>query len=99
MPPLSLVCPSSIADRPAFHSINKFLLAAGNAESFDGNASVEEALAKLGLKELYTPLPGMQVALMPHQAIGVAWMLEKERGEQQGGILADEMGLGKTVQM
>ena len=53
----------------------------------------------MGLKELYTPLPGMQVALMPHQAIGVAWMLEKERGEQQGGILADEMGLGKTVQM
>ena len=66
---------------------------------FDGNASIDEALAKLGLKDLYTPIPGMEVALMPHQAIGVAWMLDMERGVQKGGILADEMGLGKTVQM
>ena len=45
------------------------------------------------------PLSDMKVALMRHQAIGVAWMLEKERGRHKGGILADDMGLGKTVQM
>lgn len=34
-------------------------------------------------------------------AAGVAWMVDKEIGQQklEGGILADEMGLGKTVQM
>ncbi|KAA1473050.1 hypothetical protein DENSPDRAFT_219273 [Dentipellis sp. KUC8613] len=79
--------------------IQTFLLAAGNAEQFDGNASVDQAIEKLGLPDLFTPLPGMQVALMPHQAIGVAWMLDRERGLHKGGCLSDEMGLGKTVQM
>ncbi|KAL0578872.1 hypothetical protein V5O48_003105, partial [Marasmius crinis-equi] len=79
--------------------IEKFLVDAGNAEQFDGSATVEQALEKLGLPSIYTPLPNMEVALMPHQAIGVAWMLEKERGYLKGGCLADEMGLGKTVQM
>ncbi|TFY57616.1 hypothetical protein EVG20_g8474 [Dentipellis fragilis] len=79
--------------------IQTFLLAAGNAEQFDGNASVDQALEKLGLPALYTPLPGMQVALMPHQAIGVAWMLDREKSVHKGGCLSDEMGLGKTVQM
>ncbi|KAF7800359.1 hypothetical protein EIP86_011609 [Pleurotus ostreatoroseus] len=79
--------------------IDKFLIAAGNTEQFDGNANVDKALQKLGLQTIYQPLAGMEVALMPHQAIGVAWMLEKERGAMKGGCLADEMGLGKTVQM
>ncbi|KIP09902.1 hypothetical protein PHLGIDRAFT_101971 [Phlebiopsis gigantea 11061_1 CR5-6] len=79
--------------------IDNFFVSAGNAELFDGNASVEKALNKLRLPVLYTPLPGMEIALMPHQVIGVAWMLEKERGSEKGGCLADEMGLGKTVQM
>ena len=34
--------------------------------------------------------------LMPHQVIGVAWMLDKEQGPLKGGILSDEMGLGKV---
>lgn len=38
----------------------------------------------------------MEVALMPHQAIGVAWMVEKEKSIIKGGILADDMGLGKV---
>lgn len=38
----------------------------------------------------------MDVALMPHQVLGVAWMLDKENGAVQGGCLADEMGLGKV---
>ncbi|PPQ80470.1 hypothetical protein CVT24_002545 [Panaeolus cyanescens] len=79
--------------------IDKFLVMAGNAENFDGNASVENALQKLGLKSQAHLLPGVTVSLMPHQLIGVAWMLEKERGPLKGGCLADDMGLGKTVQM
>ena len=44
-------------------SINQFLVMAGNAEHFDGSASVGEALAKLGLKARYELLPGMEIAL------------------------------------
>ncbi|KAJ3821535.1 SNF2 family N-terminal domain-containing protein [Lentinula raphanica] len=79
--------------------IEKFLVEAGNAESFDHNATVEKALEKLEIPSLFTMLPGMEVALMAHQVIGVAWMLEKEKSDLKGGCLADEMGLGKTVQM
>ncbi|KAG1729528.1 SNF2 family N-terminal domain-containing protein [Suillus paluster] len=79
--------------------IDKFLIAAGNAEQFDGNASVDKALEKLGLKSLYHLLPGMAVTLLPHQVIGVAWVLEREKCGDRGGCLSDEMGLGKTVQI
>ncbi|KAG7091955.1 hypothetical protein E1B28_008344 [Marasmius oreades] len=79
--------------------IEKFLIEAGNAEQFDGSVTVDKALKDLGLSSIYVPLPNMEVALMPHQAIGVAWMHVKERGVIKGGCLADEMGLGKTVQM
>lgn len=42
-------------------------------------------------------MPHMSVALMPHQVIGVAWMLQRERADRlNGGCLADEMGLGKV---
>lgn len=66
------------------------------ADEFDGDAEVGNALNKLGVAGLCKQLPGMQVALMPHQAIGVGWMLEKEKGKLKGGCLADEMGLGKV---
>ncbi|KAJ3747858.1 SNF2 family N-terminal domain-containing protein [Lentinula detonsa] len=79
--------------------IEKFLVEAGNAESFDQDATVGEALKKLGIPSMFTLLPGMEVALMTHQIIGVAWMAEKEKSYLKGGCLADEMGLGKTVQM
>ncbi|TFY75227.1 hypothetical protein EWM64_g8785 [Hericium alpestre] len=78
--------------------IDRFLVEAGNAEQFDGNANVAKALEKLQLPGLYAPIPGMQIALMPHQVIGVAWMLEREKSYSKGGCLSDEMGLGKTVQ-
>lgn len=95
---VSLICARlKCADVTRSYSIDKFLVEAGNAAFFDENASVHEALRKLGLKALFQPLPGMEVALMPHQAIGVAWMLEKERNPTyRGGILADDMGLGKV---
>ncbi|KAF8067663.1 SNF2 family N-terminal domain-containing protein [Lyophyllum atratum] len=79
--------------------IDKFLLEAGNAEQFDGNARLDQALEKLGLQSQYDLLPGMEVALMPHQTIGVAWMIAKEKSTLKGGCLGDDMGLGKTVQM
>lgn len=78
-------------------SIDKFLLEAGNAEQFDGNASLDRALEKLGLQSQYDLLPGMEVALMPHQTIGVAWMVEKEKTDLKGGCLGDDMGLGKVI--
>lgn len=58
---------------------------------------MEQDLASLGLKALDAKLPGMRVSLMPHQVIGVAWMLRKEKAKRMpGGILGDEMGLGKV---
>ena len=41
---------------------------------------------------------GLQVKLMPHQALGVGWLRTAEDGSNKGGILADDMGLGKTLQ-
>uniref|UniRef100_A0A8H7XLY1 Uncharacterized protein n=1 Tax=Psilocybe cubensis TaxID=181762 RepID=A0A8H7XLY1_PSICU len=65
------------------------------------NVTVKDAMKKLGLKDKRDLIPGLEVRLLGHQAIGVAWMLEQERGTNKGGILADDMGLGKwkTVQM
>ena len=77
-------------------SIDKFLVQAGNAAQFDGNASVEQGLEKLGLPSIATPLPHMEIPLMPHQVIGVAWMMEKEASPNKGGCLGDDMGLGKV---
>ena len=77
--------------------MNRFLIAAGNGETFDTNSNVQEALEKLGLPGLFQLLPGMEVALMPHQVIGVAWMVKKENDKHfRGCLLADDMGLGKV---
>lgn len=77
-------------------SIDKFLVAAGNAEQFDHNATVDEALRKLGLPDLFTPMPGMEVALLAHQTIGVAWMLDRERGYAKGGKTANTISCFAT---
>ncbi|KAJ4480950.1 SNF2 family DNA-dependent ATPase [Lentinula aciculospora] len=61
--------------------------------------TVKSAVEKLGLEDSNDILPGMNVRLLPHQIIGVSWMLNRERSKDKGGILADDMGLGKTVQM
>ncbi|KAF7350506.1 putative ATP-dependent helicase C23E6.02 [Mycena venus] len=80
--------------------IDKFLIEAGNAELFDGNDKVETALEKLGLQSTHELLPSLDIPLMPHQLLCVAWMVDNEKIKTiKGGCLADEMGLGKTVQM
>lgn len=44
-------------------------------------------------------LKEVDARLMPHQIVGVKWLLEQETSAIKGGILADDMGLGKTIQM
>ncbi|KAG7087376.1 hypothetical protein E1B28_013349 [Marasmius oreades] len=61
--------------------------------------TVKIGMEELGLKSPQDILPGLDVRLLRHQMIGVAWMLRKEKSDDKGGILADDMGLGKTVQM
>ncbi|KAF5376123.1 hypothetical protein D9615_007674 [Tricholomella constricta] len=69
--------------------------------------TVKTAMKSLGLEDKRDLIPGMEVRLLSHQAIGVAWMLAKEGSSDRGGIMADDMGLvkliwmpaGKTVQM
>ncbi|KAI0085988.1 SNF2 family N-terminal domain-containing protein [Irpex rosettiformis] len=62
--------------------------------------SVQAAMESLGLKDKRDVIPGLEVRLLPHQLIGVSWMVRQERHpEYRGGFLADDMGLGKTVQM
>ncbi|KAJ9123749.1 hypothetical protein QFC24_003523 [Naganishia onofrii] len=67
-------------------------------DNFSENVTVSEAATKLGLTHMNDLLPGMSLPLMPHQIIGVQWMVDKEKSKHHGGILADSMGLGKTIQ-
>ncbi|KAG2133783.1 P-loop containing nucleoside triphosphate hydrolase protein [Suillus bovinus] len=69
-------------------------------ENLGDRRSVKDAIRNLGLQSDKDLLPGLEVRLLPHQLIGVNWMVDQERkSPHKGGILADEMGLGKTVQM
>ncbi|KAF8577549.1 hypothetical protein K439DRAFT_547840 [Ramaria rubella] len=67
-------------------------------EDFHEMPKVVDAAKDLGLNNTSSFLPGLEVQLMPHQLIGVSWMLKQEEKDIKGGILADDMGLGKTVQ-
>ncbi|KAG8678258.1 hypothetical protein FRC08_017937, partial [Ceratobasidium sp. 394] len=67
-------------------------------DDHEGAIPVRDAVKALKLKNATDRLPGMQVPLMPHQLIGVSWMVKQELAKVQGGILADDMGLGKTMQ-
>ncbi|KAI9636028.1 SNF2 family N-terminal domain-containing protein, partial [Dioszegia hungarica] len=67
--------------------------------SFSDDQDVDKALQTLGLANMDAKLPDLLVTLMPHQILGVAFMLDKEKDRRyQGGLLCDAMGLGKTVQ-
>lgn len=84
---------------PAFShfafSLQKFLQDC-NRDFFDANATVQKGLERLGLRDLEDTLPGMELPLMPHQVLGVAFMLDRERSTFKGGILADEMGVSRS---
>jgi SNF2 family DNA or RNA helicase len=68
-------------------------------EDFHEDIDVETALKGLDLEKLDDRIPGLKVQLMPHQVLGVHWMVQQEKKATcQGGILGDQMGLGKTVQ-
>lgn len=57
-------------------------------DDHEGAIPVRDAVKALGLKNATDRLPGMDVTLMPHQLIGVSWMVKQELGRVQGGILA-----------
>ncbi|KAF7373229.1 SNF2 family DNA-dependent ATPase [Mycena sanguinolenta] len=61
-------------------------------ENLSDGLTVKDAMGELGLKSQKDLLPGLEVRLLPHQAIGVAWMLKREQSSEKGGILADDMG-------
>lgn len=46
---------------------------------------------------LNTPIQ-MSCELMPHQRVGLTWLVKQEKSDKKGALLADTMGLGKTIQ-
>ncbi|WVF72421.1 hypothetical protein IAT40_007236 [Kwoniella sp. CBS 6097] len=70
-----------------------------NLNDFIEDTTVDESLGRLGLQALTDHLPGLRIQLMPHQVLGVDFMLKQEKNKKHlGGINGDAMGLGKTVQ-
>lgn len=54
---------------------------------------MDKALGKLGIPALDARFAEMTINLMPHQVLGVSWMLEKEKDKKfRGGLLCDAMG-------
>ncbi|OWZ52414.1 hypothetical protein C351_03689 [Cryptococcus neoformans c8] len=83
------------------HSVAESLTAffSDNLKDFHADSDVDKGLQKLGLNSLSDFLPGLKIKLMPHQVLGVSFMVEKERDHRyRGGLNGDSMGLGKTVQ-
>ncbi|OCF35283.1 hypothetical protein I316_02829 [Kwoniella heveanensis BCC8398] len=70
-----------------------------NLNDFIEDTTVDDSLSRLGLGALTEHLPGLRIQLMPHQVLGVDFMLKQEKNlKHLGGINGDAMGLGKTVQ-
>ncbi|BFZ56628.1 DNA helicase rad5 [Savitreella phatthalungensis] len=73
--------------------------------------TIEQAARELGARRVpgvlrRYALDDLRCTLMPHQVVGVEWMIRREAEQNEkgrenktrGGLLADDMGLGKTVQ-
>ncbi|KAI9435461.1 SNF2 family N-terminal domain-containing protein [Lactarius indigo] len=85
-------------DQDQRHVLAEFV--SRSIDNLGQDMQVKDGMKYLGLKDAKDLLPGMEVRLIPHQIIGVSWMLMQEKETAyKGGILADDMGLGKTVQM
>ncbi|CAG8493904.1 3556_t:CDS:10 [Acaulospora morrowiae] len=86
-----------------------------NRGSSNNSSDIHELIRMIPLEEVNeTPLEeasrkinsqngavdGLRIKLMDHQIVGVSWMVdcEKKDNDTKGGILADDMGLGKTIQ-
>lgn len=68
-------------------------------KDFSDDQDIGKALATLGLTDMNQRFADMTCSLMPHQILGVAFMLLKERDKRyRGGLLCDAMGLGKVSQ-
>lgn len=66
-------------------------------KDFADDSTIDDAMGKLGLTTIQAKFADMTVSLMPHQILGVAFMLEHERKPKwRGGLLCDAMGLGKV---
>lgn len=65
-----------------------------SSEDDTGNAVLTPEPSLQGMD---TP-EAMSCVLMPHQRIGLKWLMDHELGKDKGGVLADDMGLGKTIQ-
>lgn len=59
-------------------SYQAFFKNAADGADFEGNSTVDAAVKALGLRNQKAIIPGMAITLLPHQFIGVAWMVEQE---------------------
>ena len=66
-------------------------------KDFSDDRTIDVALEKLGMADSNAKFADMTVQLMPHQILGVSFMLDQEKKDRhRGGLLCDAMGLGKV---
>ncbi|KPV74347.1 uncharacterized protein RHOBADRAFT_54186 [Rhodotorula graminis WP1] len=92
----------AIDDERALNGMMADLNVADDASPHDQEAALKELVA--GTSDMsslvdFEPPDGLKCTLLPHQEIGVRWLVERETGKKRGGILGDDMGLGKTIQL
>ncbi|TNY21480.1 DNA repair protein rad5 [Rhodotorula diobovata] len=92
----------AIDDDRALNKMMANLDVADDASPQDQEAALKELVASTSDMTSvadFEPPEGLACTLLPHQEIGVRWLVERETGKKRGGILGDDMGLGKTIQL